>query len=78
MAESVVAIDYDKDCQWFDDNYEELKEKFAGKAIAIMNGGIIHSDEDYLKFLEYLRSKGIDPSAICVEVFPEDDAAYIL
>ena len=77
MSEETLAS-YDKDCQWFDKHYEELQEKYAGKAIAIKDGEVFHSDADYLDFLKYLRGKGIDPSDICIEVFPEHDAAYIL
>lgn len=78
MSEATVATNYDKDCQWFDDNYEELQEQFAGKAIAIMDEKVFHSDEDYLRFLEFLRSQDIDPSDVCIEVFPDGDTAYIL
>jgi len=77
VSEDALAS-YDKDCQWIDEHYEELQEKFAGKAIAIKDGKVFHSDVDYLKFLKFLRDKGIDPTAICIEVFPEQDVAYIL
>ena len=73
-----MAIDYEKDCQWFEERCDELMEEYAGKAIAVVNESVFHSDEDYDRFLEYLRKHGIDPSQVCVEVFPEEDAAYIL
>jgi len=77
MAEA-MSIDYASDCQWFEEKYDELREKYAGRAVAIVNGSIFYSDENYSRFLDYLREKGLDPADICVEVFPEEDAAYIL
>jgi len=77
MAEA-IARDYEKDCQWFEERSDELKTKYAGSAIAIVNGKVIHADTNYIRFLEFLRNKNIDPSEICIEVFPDEDAAYIL
>ncbi len=77
-SETPVSSTFDKDCQWFNENYNALQKEFAGKAIAIIDKKIYHSDSNYLKFLKWLRNKGIDPAEICIEVFPEEDAAYIL
>lgn len=71
-------IDFYQDSKWLNDNYDELKKEYAGRAIAIINQDIFHSDEDYIKLLDFLRENDIDPGEIFVEVFPEDDVAYIL
>ena len=72
------SVDLERDSDWFIDNYDELSKKYAGQAIAIKDEEVIHSDEDYLRFLDHLREMEYDTTEILIEAIPEEDAAYIL
>lgn len=76
-----TAIDEEQieaDSEWFVANYDSLKERFAGMAIAIKNKAVILTGKDYREFLEKLKKMDIDPSEILVEVIPDAGIAYIL
>ncbi len=54
---------------------DELR-KYRDKFVAIYNGGIVSVDEDYLRLLEHLERKEIDPRYVEIEYMPDED--YIL
>jgi len=66
------------DSRWFISNYESLKERFAGMAIAIKKEAVILSGKNYREFLAELIKRNIDPSEILVEVIPDAGISYIL
>lgn len=80
--QNIKKVDFignlEEDMDWFIKNYETISKKYAGKAIAIYNKTIIAVGKNYIKFLEELKARKIDPTKIIIETIPEEDASYIL
>jgi hypothetical protein len=53
--------------KWFHDNFNEIREKFAGKQIAIRDKEIIAFADNGKKLLELLKTKNIDDSEVIIE-----------
>ena len=57
----------EENLKWFHDNFNEIKEKYSGKQIAIKDKSIIAFAENGKKLLEILKSKDIDDSEVIIE-----------
>jgi len=57
--------------EWFARHYDELKQKYKKKYIAIDNGDVIAEDSDHLQLIEYLNRQFHDTRAILIQYIPE-------
>ena len=55
-ATQVIAKEYEKNCKWGMENLEELKKKYGGKLVLILDQRIIFADEDHKKVRKRFRS----------------------
>lgn len=68
----------DKDVIWFNENYDKIAEKYAGKVIAIEDQKIIAHADTVSELIKILESKGKDPRFMFIKAIPCKGAAYIL
>jgi Family of unknown function (DUF5678) len=64
--------------EWLAKHYEELKEKHAGKYIAIDNGNVVAEDIDQMRLLEHLDKQFADTRAIVIQYIPKKDHVVLL
>ena len=57
----------ERDMNWAIENAKEIREKYEGKAIAIINKKIIASADSKIKLWRLLREKGIDDEDVFVK-----------
>ena len=59
---------------WFQHNFEDIREKYSGKQIAIMDKKIVAVADTGEALLEFLKSKNIDDSQVIIErIFPKGE-----
>ncbi len=59
--------------QWFVKHYDELKEKYKGKYIAIDDGKVIAENSDRVQLIDYLSKQFNDIRAILIQYIKEKD-----
>jgi hypothetical protein len=64
---TLKLIEKQRNRQWFNDNYESLKNQYNEKYIAIRNERVIDSDPDFEVLLNRLN-----------QTFPRDDTSIII
>ena len=57
----------ERDMNWFIANVKELRKKYEGKAIGIINQKIVASADSKMKLWQLLKKKGIDDSEVFIE-----------
>jgi len=62
---------------WYQENKEDLRERFLGKYIAILGKEVVGSDEDLDNLKEKLREKGLDLDSILFEFMNPKDMLMI-
>ncbi len=64
--------------KWFHDNSNEIREKYAGKQIAIKDKEIIAVADNGKKLLDLLKSKNIDDSEVIIErISPKGEINFL-
>jgi len=69
---------FNQNLEWFQDNYETLKQQFKGEFVAIKDEKVIDNDKDYIKLINKLKSKYDDIKTIVVEQVNENKYIYAM
>jgi hypothetical protein len=59
--------------QWFVKHYDELKEKYKGKYVAIHDGKVVAENTDHEQLIDYLSKEFDDRRSILVQYIKEKD-----
>jgi nicotinamide riboside kinase len=70
--------EFDKNIQWFQNNYNDLKKEFKGQYVAINNQEVIDHDKDYNKLLERIKEKFGGASEFVIEFISDKRFNFIL
>jgi hypothetical protein len=79
--ESAVAIlsSYEENAKWVSSNYEELKKKFNGEWVAVLDNSVVDHDPDLAKLVKRLRKHHAEVySQIAVEYVTTKELDLIL
>ncbi len=57
----------ENDLEWFDENYEELKEEYDNEFVAIKEEQIISHNKDFEKLLNKLKAMKENPANITIK-----------
>ena len=64
----------EENLEWFHNNFLELREKYAGKQIAIKDKTIVAVAQNGKKLLESLKNKNIEDSEVIIErIIPKNE-----
>lgn len=63
---------FKKDVEWFNSNYEALKQEHVGEYVAIKNGKVVAFHKDINELMQKLKKKHIE-SAFTLKEFIKDD-----
>lgn len=66
------------DVDWFQDNYESLKEQYKGQYVAIKDRKLCGHDRDVDKLLKELRDIYDDTSSFLIEPIHENKYVYVM
>ncbi len=69
-------IEYDKDFDYFNDNYDELYRKFRNEFVAVKNQRI-YNDKNPLILLEILNENNVDPVHTVIEFIKDKEITYL-
>jgi Family of unknown function (DUF5678) len=69
---------FKSDVDWFQDNYESLKDQYKGQYVAIKNKTLLDHDNDADKLLERLSENYGDISSFVVEHIDENKYVYVM
>jgi len=69
---------FDKNMKWFQDNYEKLKEEYAGKYVSVSEGKVILCDKDARVLIKKLREQYGDIGAFVIEFVSKHKMELIL
>jgi len=70
--------EFGRDVYWISEKQEELRKKFPGKYIAVINRNVVDSDPVLQILLQRLREGGKNPGEIPVEFISREPARLIL
>lgn len=76
-----VALLFDvqeKNEEWFNANYAELRRKFEDKFLAIGSKEVLAADEDIENLLRVLQKRKVDIDSVFITSIPSKGAASIL
>ena len=57
----------EEDLEWFNENYEELKEDYDNEFVAIKEGNILAHNKDFEKLLNKLKTMKENPANITIK-----------
>lgn len=69
---------FEDNMTWFQDNYEGLKQKYAGEYIAVNNGEVIDHDKNPVLLIKRLREKYSDLAIFAIEHVSDNNIELIL
>ncbi|MCL5099994.1 MAG: DUF5678 domain-containing protein [Candidatus Marsarchaeota archaeon] len=67
---------FEKNVDWFENHYEELKVKYNGQFVAVKGRRVVGHDENAEELLKRLRKSGEDTRQLLIE--PIKDIRYVL
>lgn len=67
-----------KNKEWLCDNYEDIREKYAHKYIAIFDENVLEADNDLKRLKEKLKEKLKDPDTVLIELINPKEIILIL
>ncbi|MBI2668055.1 hypothetical protein HYX17_04795 [Candidatus Woesearchaeota archaeon] len=56
----------EEDLEWFNENYEELKEDYDNEFVAIKEGEVISHDKDFERLLNKLKTMKENPAKVII------------
>lgn len=68
----------ERDSEWLESVYNEIREKFVDKFIAVKNRQIIGNNSNLQDLLRDLRSNNEDPNSTLIQFIPSQDFMLIL
>jgi len=68
----------EEDSKWFSEKYDDLRQKFEGKVVAVKNKNIIGDAESVEELLDMVQKKGEDTAYLLIETIPAKDVSFIL
>jgi hypothetical protein len=69
---------FEKNLKWFQDNYEKLRELYAGEYVAVNNENVVVHGKDARVLIKKLRESHTDIGAFVVEFVSKDKMELIL
>ena len=69
---------FDRDVAWLSSHYEEIREKYEGKLIAVKNGKVILSADNIEELIRGLEEMNEDPALVLVSGVPSEEISFIL
>lgn len=79
MLSNLELLDIsEKNLSWFNDNFENISEKHAGRIVAIKNKEIVASAKNINELLDILKKQNIDESEVLIEpVFQKNEIVIL-
>lgn len=71
-------IQMQKDSEYLNKSYDDLKQKYTNQYIAIKNGTVIANHKDINVLLKMIRAKKLDPTMILIDFVSPKDMLLIL
>jgi hypothetical protein len=68
----------EEDTKWFSEKYEELRDKYEGKVVAIKNRDVVSDADSVEELVEKVQKKGEDTAYLLIETIPRKDVSFIL
>lgn len=73
-----LTIKLMKNKEWLYNNYDDIREKYAHKYVAIFDEKVLESDNDLKRLKEKLRKKLKDPDTVLIELINPKEITLIL
>lgn len=67
-----------KNMRWFQNNYEKLREQYAGEYVAVNDNQVIMHDKDARALIKRLREQHKDIGAFVIEYVSKEKMELIL
>jgi hypothetical protein len=68
----------EEDSKWFSEKYDDLRQKFEGRVVAVKNKDVIGDAESVEELVEATKKKGEDAAFLLIETIPHRDVSFIL
>ena len=86
MPQTVVLIKsqkeelkkFEENLKWFQDNYDDLKKKFAGEYVVVNDGKVVLHGKDAKELIEKLRAKYGDIGSFVIEYVSKEKIELML
>lgn len=69
---------FEKNMKWFQNNYEKLRDQYAGEYVAVNDGKVVLHDENARALITKLRKKHEDLGAFVIEFVSKEKIELIL
>jgi hypothetical protein len=69
---------FDKNVEWFQSHYEELKKRYKNEYVAVDNEKVLGHDSDLERLIEKMRRKYGDLGAFVIEYLTDKKLQLIL
>ena len=79
MCDEEIRIleEYEKDVDWFDEHYEELKKKYRDFIIAIEGRRVVAYGKNLSELIKKVEDAGLDPAYVYIAGFPLEGVGCI-
>ena len=81
LDKDAILLDIERARQnrlWLSDRIETLREKFVNTFVAVDNGKVIASDDDYERLLSLLKERSYNINLVAIEYIPEEDYIIVI
>lgn len=69
---------HEKNEEWFNDHFAELKQKYGSKYFAIKDQNVLTTEDEIEKLLDFLEKNRIDINQVFITSIPPKGVASIL
>lgn len=73
-----ILNNIENDSEWLYSHYEEIRERFSDKFIAVKNRNVIESDASMENLVKKLEKKGENPSFLLTKFITRKEIVLIL
>lgn len=70
--------EFNRDLEWFQANYEQLKRSYKGQYVAVQNRKVLGHDKNARILLRRLQLKGHDPRKLVIEFINPVHKVFVL
>ncbi|HLC31300.1 MAG TPA: DUF5678 domain-containing protein [Candidatus Nanoarchaeia archaeon] len=72
-----LITETEENIDWFNENYPQLQQKYAGTLIAIKNKTVVGIAKNAIDLLNALKEKSIDETEVLIEIIPPSNEITI-
>ncbi|MCK4637293.1 MAG: hypothetical protein KAT49_05380 [Methanomicrobia archaeon] len=78
MEEMKLFEEYERDADWFQENFDSLADKYEGQIVAVKNKKILVTSRSVDDLIRKIKEMGEDPAVTYVKPIPPKDILFIL